>query len=696
MEMSAKCNRREFIRFAAIGAAGLAATSCAPATVPPGPTAGPTAEVPATPTPAGPILTDKPAGPGERPVQQVVYATPAEYEAATGQKIAAYNESPVLAELVKQGKLPPVAERLPEEPVVVKPEETIGKYGGALVLPIEGQERPSSVLMGYFNLDPLTTISPTGAIIPNVAKAWEISEDGKVITLYLRKGLKWSDGQPYTADDILFWWEDMVLNDELTPSKPAIMKRKGELAQVKKVDDYTVQFVFAAPYGIFPTYLASWGGPRTGPNTSPKHYLSQFHPKYAAKEDIEKMMKEQNFENWVDLFGFMNSGNNPDKPSLSPWLPNERPPQAIQTYRCNPYYFKVDTAGNQLPYICEVRTVRLADTEAILLKFLAGELDMASLGFLGGSANLPLLEENAEKVGYRFTYGRWMPNSLCNIMFNFNSPDPVKRQLYNDVRFRRALSVAINREELIKLVWKGNVFPSQVAPAYGPPYHGESDLFKQWTQYDPDLANKLLDELGLTKRDAEGYRLGPNGEELLFVIYATTSWPVETPEVMELVRAQWKEVGIKAVVKPEAGQLWTARHNAGEHDMSARGAHFGGGPVPPTLNENTFALSGWEWAPEWALWLDTNGAQGVEPPEDVKRIRALREEIEGEADEAKRVELTMEVLKIHMDNLWSIGLVVDDTRFNSIWVKNRVRNVPTQFASSDYYPNVSASFFINE
>jgi len=539
-------------------------------------------------------------------------------------------------------------------------------------------------------------LSPAGDIIPNVAKGWEISEDRKTITLFLREGLRWSDGAPFTADDVLFWWNDIILNDELTPTKSSVLMRAGQLPEVKRIDDYTISFTFAAPYAIFPTYLGSWGGPRFGPTTSPKHYLSQFHPNYAAQEDIEKMMEEQNFENWTDFFGYMNSGNNPDKPTLSPWIINERPPQPVQTYRCNPYYFKVDTEGNQLPYICQIRTIRLADAEAILLKMLAGELDIGRLGLMGGMANLPLVEENKDKVGYRFTYGRWMPNSLSNIMFNFNSPDPVKKELYNDVRFRQALSVAIDREEIVKLIWKGGVFPSQVAPAYGPPYHGESDLFKVWTQHDPDLANQLLDELGLTQRDSEGYRLGPNGEELLLVISATTAWPVETPEVMELVRGYWKEVGIKAVVKPEAGQLWSARHNAGEHDISARGAHFGGGPVPPTLNSNTFALGGWQWAPQWALWLDTNGAQGVEPPEDVKRIRALREEILGEPDEAKRVELTMEVFRIHMDNLWSIGIVVDDPRYNSIIVKNRVRNVPTQFASSEYYSNVPASFFINE
>jgi len=164
-----------------------------------------------------------------------------------------------------------------------------------------------------------------------------------------------------------------------------------------------------------------------------------------------------------------------------------------------------------------------------------------------------------------------------------------------------------------------------------------------------------------------------------------------------LVRGYWAEVGINASVTPEEGTLWNTRHTAGEHDISSRGAHFGGGPVHPTLNNNAFCLSGWQWAPEWAQWLDTNGEQGVEPPDDVKKIRELREQILAESDAAKQDELINQVFQIHMDNLWSIGLVVDDpgtTRM--IVVHNRIRNVPTRLASFEYQPNVPPSFFVNE
>lgn len=670
------------------------------------PATAPAAEAPAAAAPpaaageapaGGPVLTDAPLGPGERPVQQVVYNSPEDYTAATGSTIAAYNEAPMLAELVAAGDLPPVAERLPARPVVVQPEEAIGKYGGSLRVPIEGENRPESIAWSYFTIDPLFIWSPTGEeMLPNLAERHEISEDGRTITLYLREGVKWSDGVPFTSADILFWWNQIVLNDVVSPSKPTILTRGGELPTVTAVDDLTVEFVFAEPYGLFVTYLGSWGGPRQDPTFSPAHYLQQFHTDFVSLEELKPLMEAEGFQEWLDFFTYMRDRHNPDLPTLAAWIPNQRPPQSVQTYSRNPYYWKVDTAGNQLPYMDELRAERMADTEAQLLKVIAGEFDFSGIGFAGGVPSLPLIMENAETAGLRLAYGTWMPNSFCNIMFNFTTPDEAKREIYNDVRFRRALSSAIDREELIRLVWRGAVFPSQVAPLYGPPYFGESELFQSFTKFDVELANQLLDEMGLTERDANGFRKALNGEDLLLIIYANTAWPPECPEVMGLITNYWEAVGINATVEPEAGQLWTTRHNANEHDMSARGAHFGGGPVHPTLNGNTFALGGWQWAPEWARWLDTNGEQGQEPPDDVKRIREIRELVLAEADEAARVELINEVFEIHMNNLWSIGLVVDDPRiYQQSIITNRVRNVPT-WMRGEWHPNVPASWFINE
>lgn len=636
----------------------------------------------------GPVLTDQPAEAGERPVQTEVYNSPAD---AGG--VSEYHEAPELADMVASGDLPAVAERLPLNPIAVEPEEAIGKYGGTLRMGLVGQNSIASE-MGWWLIESLTLHSPKGEIIPNVAESWDWNEDYTELTINLRQGIKWSDGVPFTASDVQFWWEDIILNEELTPSPPTLLTRGDELAEVAMLDDFTVKFSFAEPYALFPTYLGSWGGPRQGPTTSPRHFLSQFHPNYTDMADIEARMAEGSFENWVDLFGQQNSTENMDKPSLGAWIPTTVPPTPVEVFVRNPYYWKVDTAGNQLPYIGEVHTIRVADAEAALLKTIAGELDFVRAL---GTANIPLLSENKESGNFRFAYANWMPNSYGNIMFNYTTEDEAKHELYNNKEFRQALSVAINREEIIALIYKGGVFASQVAPLRGEPYHGESELFQSWAQYDPDLANQMLDDIGLTERDADGFRLGPNSEELLLIISATTAWPAETPELMELVKGYWAEIGINATVTPEAGSLWGTRHNAGEHDVSARGAHFGGGPVHPTLNANTFALGGWQWAPDWALWLDTNGEQGAEPPDDVKRLRELRDQILGEPDEAQRNALMQEVFEIQMDNIWSIGLVVDDPRFGQLTnVHNRLRNVVTWSISGEWTPTIPPQWFINE
>ncbi|MBV7338272.1 ABC transporter substrate-binding protein [Chloroflexi bacterium TSY] len=638
-------------------------------------------------TTSGAILTDKPADAGEREVQAEVYNSPAD---AGG--IDEYSEAPQLAEQVASGDLPSVAERLPNNPIVVQPEEAIGKYGGILRKTVSGQRGMGE--MGWWVIEPLTLHSPKGVIIPNVAESWEWNDDYTQLTLNLREGIHWSDGEPFTANDVMFWWNDIILNEELTPNPPTLLNRGGELAQLEMIDDFTVQFTFAEPYALFPTYLGSWGGPREGPTTSPKHFLSQFHPTYTDMADIDALMEEGSFDTWMDLFGQQNNKGNLNKPSLAAWIPTTEPPNPVEVYVRNPYFWKVDSAGNQLPYIDEIHEIRVADAEAALLKTIAGELDFVR-GL--GTANIPILSENKESGNFRFAYANWMPNSYGNIMFNYTTEDEAKRELYNNKDFRHALSVAINREESIKLIYKGGVFASQIAPLRGAPYHGESELFQSWTQYDPELSNQMLDDIGLTERDTDGFRLGPNGEELLLIISATTAWPSETPELMELVKGYWAEVGINATVTPEAGPLWGTRHNTGEHDVSARGGHFGGGPVHPTLNANTFALGGWQWGPDWALWLDTNGEQGAEPPEDAKRLRVLRDQILGEPDEDTRNALMQEVFEIHMDNIWSIGLVVDDPKFGQLTnVHNRLRNVVTWSISGEWTPTIPAQWFVNE
>ncbi|MBX6772317.1 MAG: hypothetical protein IRY83_11370, partial [Chloroflexi bacterium] len=329
-------------------AATTAPTSAAPS--PASPTPSPAAQAapsatPATSATSAPAVTATATG-GPVKMVQIVDTKPAKF-----------NEAPMLAELVKAGKLPPVEQRLPEDPLVYKPVDQIGKYGGtwhrAFTGPADSQNMERIMHDHFIFWDPQVT-----KVVPNIAKGWDIEDGGKTFTFHLRKGMKWSDGHPFTADDIMFWYEDMYLNDELNPTKASWMSIGGKQGKVVKIDDYTVQFQFAEPYYLFLQLVASLGvaGHLTnGKNAmglwAPKHYMQQFHPKYTSMDAVTKMAKDAKFNSWVDLFKFKNNcEQNVECPTTAPWKtvqPINTPQWVLER---NPYYFAVDTEGNQLPY----------------------------------------------------------------------------------------------------------------------------------------------------------------------------------------------------------------------------------------------------------------------------------------------------------------------------------------------------------
>jgi len=255
--------------------------------------------------------------------------------------------------------------------------------------------------------------------------------------------LKWSDGAPFTADDFMFWWNDIILNDELTPVKPSFFMVGGELMRMEKIDDYTIKLSFSKPYGVLLARLSDWWAPTL---YAPEHYLKQFHPKYTPIEEIKKQMKKEGFTIWTDLFGAKNAYNdNPGTyPTINAWRIVDRVDAPIQTWVRNPYYWKVDTKGNQLPYIDEVQQTLVSDDEALLLKAIAGDIDF-QYRRIQGLANYTLVKQNEKKGDYRVVLlinpGAPMPA----IYFNFFHKDPVLRKLFRDKRFRIALSVAITR-----------------------------------------------------------------------------------------------------------------------------------------------------------------------------------------------------------------------------------------------------------
>ncbi len=633
-----RLDRREFLKYAGIATSTLLASACAAGT--PAPTAAP-------PTAAPTEAAATPAAPAETP------AAPAKYK-----------EPPALAELVKAGKLPPVEERLPKEPLVLDVVEEIGQYGGNWRRVWLG---PSDAY-GMYRIvgETLLKWSPDSTkVIPNVAKSWEVNEDATEFTLHLREGMRWSDGHPFTADDFMFWYEDIQLNEELTPVKFSRMMLGDEFGKMEKIDDYTVKISFSRSYGLFEMQMAS-----EFVCYAPKHYLQQFHPKYADKDKLEAAIKEAGVETWNQLFANKNSWlNNKELPVLHPWITNGEPTATLWVCERNPYYWKVDPQGNQLPYIDRVTHELLQDRQLVTLKAIAGEIDMQYRHMQ--VKDIPLYMENREKGDYRVLM--W-PNTLGSefvLMFNQNwDKDPVVAQFLRSKEFRRALSVAINREEISKVAYLGLAVPRQStlipeSPGYNP------DWEKAWTEYDPDKANQMLDELGLTEKDSDGFRLRPDKQGPLTIIISA----VGIGEAHELVKTYWEAVGIKTILDNQERSVHYEKMAANELQVATWGNEEMIYPL--------FLVYPW-WvmpygtasriAPLSGLWYASGGKQGVKPEGDLLRVIELYEEAKATPDEQKRFEVAMEMMRLNAENLWTIGTVV--TREWPVIVKNKFRNVP--------------------
>src|SRR5262245_43749363 len=319
-----------------------------------------------------------------------------------------FKEAPPLAELVKAGKLPPVQERIGKAPLVIKPLREVGKYGGTWRRGFTGPFDTSNGHRVAQN-DKLLYWDYTGTkIVPNIARAWEVSPDGKVMTLSLRRGMRWSDGQPFTADDFVFWFEDVYQDKELVPTPLAVMTINGKPIAVKKVDVSTVQFVSPDPYFALPTVLASvWGighHARFGRDAlggfAPAHYLKQFLPKYTSKDEVNRKTAELKFDSWVTMFKNRNDAcRNPDLPVVTPWKTVTPINTPTWTLERNPYSVWVDTDGNQLPYIDRVRMTIGENLELINLRAIAGEYDSQARHI--DISKLPVLLENQQKGAYR-------------------------------------------------------------------------------------------------------------------------------------------------------------------------------------------------------------------------------------------------------------------------------------------------------
>jgi peptide/nickel transport system substrate-binding protein len=594
-------------------------------------------------------------------------------------------ESPMLAELVKQGTLPPVEERLPASPLVVRkgmlayedaiPDFSLGNYGGTL-----RTEHPAGgldVTTFYMNVEPVVTgpdISLQG-LYGNVFESYEVSPDNTEFTFTLRKGLKWSDGVPVTTEDVRFMIEDLYFNTEYQPTPHAAFISADEAqtpAKFEVLDDYTFKLTYTTPRGSLIKSLAIggfWGHWPSYQNIMlPKHYLQQWHPKYADPQALEAELKAQNLPaaEWPKLFNqklctHWSLGSALEQcighPTLQPYTLVDLSVEAA-TYERNPYYFKVDEAGRQLPYIDKIVSVSVPDTQSTQLLAMNGDLD-----YYWGPDQLKaaMYMEAGKKIGYELiTTLNQHADGIVFFIYGCNK-DPVINKLFNDIRFRKAMNYAMNRQEI-----NDNVF---LGLASLPTRMMESE-------YSPDKANALLDEIGMTQRDSNGYRLSPEGQEIKILIeYASAGSIYGTPRASELFAAQLQEVGINVEPRATEGTVLTQRGLAHEVQMYAWESYFPTDPDNLGPNRPGSVM----WCPEWNWWEGKMEAGQVVPkPADmpdefVSYVQAIEDRnayVPRTPEDAALYEIQK---AFYRDNYWALISTTDVKAL--VWASEKLGNL---------------------
>ncbi len=587
---------------------------------------------------------------------------------------AAYREAPKLADLVAAGTLPPVDERLPEQPFVEEmgfPWQSVGKYGGRLRLLMGGtRDLRQMTVYGYARL---VGYNAELELKPDILQKVEI-EEGRAFTFHLRPGHKWSDGHPFTSEDFRYWWEDVANNEELSPAGPPVsLLIEGEMPKVEVLDETRVRYSWSQPN---PILLHALAGARPLDIFMPAHYLKQFHENYADPEPLEKLVEEHRQRSWAALHNRLGNSyrnDNPHLPTLEPWVNTTSPPSERFVFERNPYYHRVDPEGRQLPYIDQVY-VYIAGSSIIPAKVGAGASDLQAryLRF----DNYTFLKESESRQNQIVRLWRTALGSRMALFPNLNVEDEAYRELFRDVRFRRALSLGVNRHEINQVVFfglaiEGNNTVLPQSPLY------EEDYRTSWAAYDPNAANALLDEIGLTERDDDGYRRMPDGRTL-DIIVETAGESTEETDILQLIGDSWSEIGIHLHTKPSQREVFRNRIYSGETQMAVWTGLENGlpnadmSPVELAPMKQDFL----QW-PKWGQYVQTKGRSGE--PVDMPLPKELMElyvawERATETDERKRIWKRM--LQIHSDQAYSIGIVAGVPQ--PVVVNKALKNVPNE------------------
>jgi peptide/nickel transport system substrate-binding protein len=583
-----------------------------------------------------------------------------------------YVETPSLAEAVRQGKLPPVADRLPKRPLVERmdqPWRTVGRHGGDLRMLMAGaRDVRMMVVYGYARL---VGYNDKYEIVPDILEKVEVEQD-RVFTLHIREGHRWSDGHPFTSEDFRYFWEDVANNAKLMPTGvPAHLLVGGERPKFEVLGERVVRYSWSQPNPTFLPYLAA-----TYPLYiyRPAHYLRQFHEKYADPKALEKAAKEHGQRNWAALHNHLDNqyrNDNPDLPQLDPWINTTRAPSDRFIFVRNPYYHRVDPQGRQLPYIDRV-VMNIADGKIIPAKTGSGEADLQARNLRFD--NYTFLRSAQKQYGYQTRLWRTGIGAQIALYPNLNAKDPVWRELNRDLRWRRALSLAINRHEINQVIYYGLAQESQNTVLPESPLY-RKEYAQAWAKFDLKEANRLLDEIGLTKRDSRGFRLLPDGR-VLEVIVETAGESTEQVDVLELIRDSWAQAGIKLFTKPSQREVFRNRIFAGEAVMVVS-TGLDNGIATPDMTPDEVTPVGqqqYQW-PKWGQFYETKGKAG-EPPdlEPARELLRLHGEWRQAGDRAARERIWHRILSIGADQLYTIGVIAGVLQ--PVVVSNRLRNLP--------------------
>ncbi|MGV8853338.1 MAG: ABC transporter substrate-binding protein [Devosia sp.] len=597
--------------------------------------------------------------------------------AAAGPALGA-QQAPMLDAMVASGDLPPVDERLPSNPLVVTPVESVGTYGGTWHSALRG---------GLDNAWIARTVAYDGLvrydrewkkIIPNLAESWEVSDDSRTYTFHLRQGLKWNNGTPFTSADIEFAVN--LLHEPTYTGGGGFVKNPNNPVSIEVVDDTTFKFVFEKPNGMIMDELASVNG-LTIVSLS-KDYCGQFYP--GTNPDAAEQAKAAGFDTWELWMTNRCSWAsetirwaNPDLPFMNAWMIDEplTGDATRTTFVRNPYYWKVDTAGNQLPYIDRLEMKVSDSVEELTLLALNGEIDFQDR-HIATVANQPLFYDGQEAGDYRMGEEIQSSSNTMVVQFNLNHVDPARRELFGNKDFRIGISEALDRQEIIDVVFTGQGEPFQVAPRPESPFYNET-YAKQYTEHDPADAAKHFEAAGMTK-GADGFYTMPDGSPLKITIDTIASLRPEWPDMLELMQLQLEAAGIKMEINNIDRTLYYDKRPLGDYDAQVWG---GDGGLDVVQEPRYYMPSGPEsvWAFRWQAWYQGTTPDIAEEPADwAKQQMTLYDELRAEGNPDKRAELMKQILTIAQENFPVIGVSLPG---NTYYIaKNDMKNiVPTMF-----------------